>query len=143
MDLVSFERPGEYDQVKAAMTSQVRDFWTSGRLCDFGNECQRQDLLPSNINGWFWSALQTDRSGAAKMPATNNRHANNDWSHTGGRRVAQPDGDGSCMAVMNNAFGDGIKWHDTGCFDKKAFVCEDVRDLLGFARQTNRGVHIP
>jgi len=143
MDLVSFERAGEYDQVKAAMTNQVRDFWTSGRLCDFGDDCKRADLLPSNINGWFWSALQTDRSGLAKMPPTNNRHPNNDWSHTGSRRAAQPDGDGSCMVVKNNAFGDGIKWHDEGCFSRKAWVCEDVRDLLGFARQTNRGVHIP
>ena len=37
--------------------ANVPYFWTSGRLCDFDG-CDRPDLFPKNINGWFWSANQ-------------------------------------------------------------------------------------
>jgi hypothetical protein len=54
----------------------VKYIWTSGRLCDFKG-CDRPDLQPININGWFWTAE------LKKLPPTNNR-AQNDWSETGG-----------------------------------------------------------
>lgn len=62
---------------------QVKYIWTSGRLCDFKG-CNRPDLLPNEINGWFWTAeLQ-------KLAPTTNRQQN-DWSEGGGIGKPQPD----------------------------------------------------
>ncbi|KAK8741954.1 hypothetical protein OTU49_002032 [Cherax quadricarinatus] len=51
-----------------------------------------------------------------------------DWSHTGGARRPQPDnregGQENCLAVLNNFYGDGIKWHDVACHHEKAVICE-------------------
>jgi hypothetical protein len=55
---------------------KVKYIWTSGRLCDFKG-CDRPDLQPLNINGWFWTAE------LKKLPPTTNR-VQNDWSETGG-----------------------------------------------------------
>lgn len=55
---------------------KVKYIWTSGRLCDFKG-CDRPDLQPTNINGWFWTAE------LKKLPPTTNR-VQNDWSETGG-----------------------------------------------------------
>ena len=91
------------------IAANVPYFWTSGRLCDFDG-CDRPDLFPKNINGWFWSATQ------AAMPPTNSTRSFHDWSHTGGLGVQQPDnreetqlhGDTeACLAVLNNYYGDG------------------------------------
>lgn len=61
----------------------MKYIWTSGRLCDFKG-CNRPDLLPNEINGWFWTAeLQ-------KLPPTTNRQQN-DWSEGGGIGKPQPD----------------------------------------------------
>ena len=49
------------------------------------------------------------------------------WSRTGATGRGQPDnagGDEHCLAVLNNAFGDGITWHDVACDRRMAFVCE-------------------
>ena len=54
-------------------------FWTSGRMCNFDG-CDRDDFLPKNINGWFWSANQ------ARMNPTNGTRFH-DWSQTGGGEV--------------------------------------------------------
>ena len=61
----------------------VRYIWTSGRKCNF-NGCDRPDLQPQNINGWFWSG-----SGAKIGPTT--QRNSGDWSNTGGFGQAQPD----------------------------------------------------
>lgn len=61
----------------------MRYIWTSGRKCNF-NGCDRQDLLPQNVNGWFWSG-----SGAKIGPTT--QRNSGDWSHTGGYGQPQPD----------------------------------------------------
>lgn len=87
------------------------------------------------------------------MPPTNGSrfHA---WSHTGGWRPPrqQPDnreeeqlgGDTeSCLAVLNNYYGDGIKWHDVACTHEKPIVCEDVDGHLAFARQKFPELRIP
>ena len=57
--------------------------WTSGRKCNF-NGCNRPDLQPPNVNGWFWSG-----SGAKIGPTT--QRSSGDWSHTGGFGQPQPD----------------------------------------------------
>ena len=55
---------------------QQKYIWTSGRLCDFKG-CDRPDLQPTSINGWFWTAeLQ-------KLAPTTDRRQN-DWSENGG-----------------------------------------------------------
>lgn len=61
----------------------VRYIWTSGRKCNFAG-CDRPDLQPPNVNGWFWSG-----SGAKIGPTT--QRNTGDWSYTGGYGQAQPD----------------------------------------------------
>jgi len=146
MDLVSFETQQEYDWVKGFINGNVPYFWTSGRLCDFDG-CDRPDFFPKNINGWFWSANQ------ARLSPTNGS-AFHDWSGTGGFSPPRPQPDNreqiqqngeseSCMAVLNNFYGDGIKWHDIGCHHEKPIICEDVEGHLQFARQTFPNIRIP
>lgn len=89
---------------------QQKYIWTSGRLCDFKG-CDRPDLQPVSINGWFWTAeLQ-------KLAATTDRRQN-DWSENGGIGVPQPDNrelqqggaNENCLAILNNFYNDGIHW---------------------------------
>ncbi|XP_053635130.2 asialoglycoprotein receptor 2-like [Cherax quadricarinatus] len=50
------------------------------------------------------------------------------WSHTGGLRKPQPDnregGKENCLAILNNFYKDGIKWHDVACHHLKPVICE-------------------
>jgi hypothetical protein len=146
MDLVSFETEAEYNWVKGFM-SGVKYIWTSGRLCNFDG-CDRRDFEPKNINGWFWSANQ------ARLSPTNSRTQFHDWSQTGGFRPPRPQPDDrehvqqngaeeACLAVLNNFYGDGIKWHDVACHHEKPIVCEDVEGHLAFARRTFPNIQIP
>lgn len=64
-------------------SGNVRYIWTSGRKCNF-NGCDRPDLQPQNVNGWFWSGS------GAKIGPTSQRNSG-DWSHTGGYGQPQPD----------------------------------------------------
>lgn len=73
----------EIDLLFVNFTGNVRYIWTSGRKCNF-NGCDRPDLQPANINGWFWSG-----SGAKIGPTT--QRNTGDWSQTGGYGQAQPD----------------------------------------------------
>lgn len=146
MDLVSFETKAEYDWVKSFMNG-VKYIWTSGRLCNFDG-CDRPDFEPKNINGWFWSANQ------ARLSPSNSRNQFHDWSQTGGFRPPRPQpdnreqvqqngGEEACLAVLNNFYGDGIKWHDVACHHEKPIVCEDVEGHLAFARRTFPNIQIP
>ena len=47
------------------------------------------------------------------------------------------------MAVLNNFYGDGIKWHDVACHHEKPIVCEDTEGHLNFARQQFPSIRIP
>lgn len=65
------------------MTNIVSDnldyIWTSGRLCDFPG-CDRPDLQPVSVNGWFWTGSNK------KIAPTNSTPASWDyqpWSPTG------------------------------------------------------------
>merc|ERR1711936_912727 len=46
------------------------------------------------------------------------------WSHAG-TRGAQPDGQRAehCLAVLNNFYNDGVKYHDVGCKHRKPTIC--------------------
>jgi len=139
MDTISMESKEEVKVVKLLMKqSNVKYVWTSGRLCDFKGCNDRTDLKPLSTNGWFWSGS------GAKLRPTNERSELNDWSYTGALKVPQPDSrekkkgyEESCLAVLNNYYNDGIKWHDVGCHHIKSFVCEDSPNLLQHARRIN------
>lgn len=117
----------------------MKYIWTSGRLCDFKG-CERPDLQPLNINGWFWTAeLQ-------KLAPTNQRNQN-DWSESGGIGKPQPDNreaqqggaTENCLAVLNKFYkdivpNDGVHWHDVACHHVKPWVCEENDALLKYAR---------
>ena len=55
-------------------------------------------------------------------------------------RRAQPDNreqreggeDEACIAVLNNFYADGVKWHDVNCEHKKPIICEEIPELLDF-----------
>lgn len=119
------------------MFFQVKYIWTSGRLCDFRG-CERADLQPNHINGWFWTAV------LQKLAPTTQRDQN-DWSETGGIGKPQPDNreaqqggaKENCLAVLNNFYNDGINWHDVACHHVKPWVCEENEDLLKYVRYTN------
>ncbi|XP_014604213.1 PREDICTED: uncharacterized protein LOC106786866 isoform X1 [Polistes canadensis] len=84
MDAVSLETPQENEFIKQRVArGNVRYIWTSGRKCNF-NGCDRPDLQPQNVNGWFWSGS------GAKIGPTSQRNSG-DWSHTGGYGQPQPD----------------------------------------------------
>ncbi|XP_012226106.1 uncharacterized protein [Linepithema humile] len=142
MDAVSLETPQENEFVKQRLArGNVRYIWTSGRKCNF-NGCDRPDLQPQNINGWFWSGS------GAKIGPTSQRNSG-DWSNTGGFGQPQPDNreaaqgnDESCLSILNNFYNDGIKWHDVACHHVKPFVCEDSDELLTFVASRNPGIRL-
>lgn len=41
------------------------------------------------------------------------------------------DGKEYCLAVLNNFYKDGIKWHDVGCHHEKPIICERPRAYGG------------
>lgn len=54
------------------------------------------------------------------------RKGQHPWSFTGSRG-AQPDGgrgSENCLAILNNFYNDGVKFHDVGCSHTKPTVCE-------------------
>jgi len=84
-----------------------RFFWTGGRV-DHANEVV------------VWPAGKTEGIGG---------HGTRFWSHTGGADPVRPqpdnrDGNEVCLAVLNNFYADGIKWHDVACHHKKPTMCE-------------------
>merc|ERR1711915_655174 len=122
-DLVSLETKSESDFTAQAMrNASVKYIWTSGRKCNFDG-CDRPDLKPHIVNGWFWSGSNN------RIPPTNQQGGGwrGDWSHTGGSQRAQPDNreftengnDEACIAVLNNFYNDGIVWHDVACHHVK------------------------
>nr|XP_021197504.2 uncharacterized protein LOC110381452 [Helicoverpa armigera] len=143
MDLVSLETSDENEWVKARIVQDKQKYiWTSGRLCDFKG-CNRPDLLPNEVNGWFWTAeLQ-------KLAPTTNRQQN-DWSEGGGIGKPQPDnrellqGGAAehCVAILNNFYNDGVHWHDVACHHRKPFVCEENDALLKYVRYTNPNLRV-
>ncbi|KAK8726990.1 hypothetical protein OTU49_009867 [Cherax quadricarinatus] len=108
--------------------------------------CDRPDLQPPIVNGWFWSG-----SSARISPTNSTSGWRGGWSRTGGSGRPQPDNreftetrtDESCIAILNNFYNDGIVWHDVACHHVKPWVCEDSEELLRFARFTYPEAQIP
>jgi len=149
MDLVSLETPSENDLIMNFLKDNDLPYiWTSGRLCNFAG-CDREDLQPVAVNGWFWSGS------GVKMAPTNSTPPGwsyQPWSPTGhktaieGHDVAQRDNaefdiNGSaeaCMGILNDIYLDGIKWHDIACYHSKPFICEDSDQLLEYVESLNK-----
>ncbi|XP_060517069.1 uncharacterized protein LOC132696327 [Cylas formicarius] len=138
MDLVSLETSAENEWVKKRIVDdQVKYIWTSGRKCDFAG-CERPDLQPVNINGWFWTAV------LQKLAPTTQRDQN-DWSESGGLGQPQPDNreaqqggaEENCLAILNQFYNDGVHWHDVACHHVKPWVCEENENLLKYVRHLN------
>ena len=125
-------------------TDDLPYIWSAGRLCNFKG-CDREDLQPPTVNGWFWSGS------GVKMAPTNSTPPGwsyQPWSYTGhktqfeGKNVSQPDNaefdiNGSteaCMGLLNDIYDDGVKWHDIACYHTKPFICEDSDQLLEFIK---------
>ncbi|KDR21328.1 hypothetical protein L798_03961 [Zootermopsis nevadensis] len=148
MDLVSMEGQEENNIVfRLIQQGDVPYIWTSGRLCDFKGCENRRDLEPKSVYGWFWSATRQKMAPTNQVP---NGFGFNPWSQTGHKKVQQPDNaefdingtNESCLAVLNNVYGDGIAWHDVACYHEKPFICEDNDELLNYVASTNRGVRL-
>ncbi|KAJ9583435.1 hypothetical protein L9F63_022221 [Diploptera punctata] len=140
MDLVSLETNSENEFIKKR---KVKYIWTSGRLCDFKG-CDRPDLKPLPINGWFWTA-------ELKKLAPSNNRVQNDWMVGAGIQIPQPDNreamqqngpNENCLAILNNFYNDGVNWHDVACHHRKPFVCEESEPLLNYVRFTNPNLNI-
>ena len=74
---------------------------------------------------YIWTS--GSKSGSSWRWATGAPVAPLNWSPTGGFRTPQPDdreGREDCLAVLNNFYRDGIRWHDIACRHKKPIVCE-------------------
>ena len=145
MDLVSLETPTENELIEEFLVKNDLPYiWTSGRLCNFKG-CDREDLQPPTVNGWFWSGS------GVKMAPTNSTPPGwsyQPWSYTGhktqfeARNVSQPDNaefdiNGSveaCMGLLNDIYSDGVKWHDIACYHTKPFICEDSDQLLEYVQ---------
>jgi len=141
MDAVSIETIEENDMVNEVIrTAKLPFVWTSGRLCDFKG-CNRPDLEPKNILGWFWSGS------GVKIAPTNASPAGwgyNPWSATGHLSIPQPDNaefginntTESCLAVLNSVYKKGdTAWHDIACYHSKYVICEDSPPLLKYIRE--------
>ncbi|ENN81657.1 hypothetical protein HUJ04_008139 [Dendroctonus ponderosae] len=143
MDAVSLETKAENDWIKDKIKNEyIEEIWTSGRLCDFKG-CDRPDLLPVEVNGWFWTAI------FQKLAPTTDRESN-DWSFTGGNDVQQPDNrefalkgkPENCLAILNNRYNDGIHWHDEVCSRRRPFICEDSEELLRYVKYIRPDLNI-
>jgi len=147
MDLVSLETQQENDFFADFLESNDLDYiWTSGRLCDFKG-CDREDLQPVSVNGWFWTGSNK------KIPATNSTPPSwsyQPWSPTGHLEIPQPDNaeedingsKESCLGLLNNIYNDGVAWHDIACYHPKPFMCEDSDALLDYVAATNEGIQL-
>lgn len=150
MDMVSFETKAEETFVHNLMKSSgIKDVHSSGRLCDGEVEgCDQPRFQPLHINGWFWA------SSLKMMPPTNQQSQRfyNNWSTTGPNGRSQPDGTlksngwgkEACMALLDNKYNDGLKWHDEPCNNRRVMVCEDLPvPNINFVRNQNPNVRIP
>ena len=82
-------------------------------------------LVARDRQKYFWTGGQV-RNGRISWPS-GRRYNDVNWSNTGGLDLPQPDnreGDEVCLAVLNNFYGDGIRFHDMSCHHKKPVICQ-------------------
>ncbi|XP_076028815.1 uncharacterized protein LOC143017806 [Oratosquilla oratoria] len=100
-DAISIETHDEDSWVKSVLTGENQKYiWTSGSARPHPH--------------FVWSTGQPS--------------GDLDWSHTGSLNSPQPDNaennNENCLAVLNNFYQDGVRWHDVGCHHLKPIICE-------------------
>ena len=74
---------------------------------------------------YFWTGGRM--SGGRVTWPSGRSYTNVNWSHTGGAGRRQPDnreGNEFCVGVLNNFYGDGVRFHDISCHHRKPIICE-------------------
>jgi len=82
-------------------------------------------IVAKDRQRYFWTGGEV-RNGQISWPS-GKRYNDVDWSHTGGAKRPQPDnreGNEFCLAVLNNFYADGIRFHDVSCHHKKPVICQ-------------------
>ena len=82
-------------------------------------------LLQSENQRFFWTGGRV-RGRSIEWPSGRS-FSSVDWSNTGGAGRPQPDnreGNEVCLAVLNNFYQDGVKFHDVSCRHRKPVICE-------------------
>jgi len=86
-------------------------------------------LLTTDRAPYFWSGGQVSRDSRSLSwpsgktePIARGQHP---WSFTG-RTGPQPDGGERCLAILNNTYRDGVKFHDVACHHRKPVICEEA-----------------
>lgn len=90
---------------------------------------------PLITRGWVWT------SGEHRIPpadTTPKGWLSRPWGHSGPAGHRQPDNyegyinglSENCLVFLNNAYQDGIVWHDAPCTFKASFMCEVSEKLL-------------
>ena len=134
MDSVTVRTVQERKWLEDVLRFDNVDFiWTGGRKCNFPG-CERSDLQPAIVNGWYWAP-----TGQRILPPRRCGYCG--WSASGGLGDRQPDNrelrqggkDEGCIAVLNNFYEDGITWHDVECSHRKPVVCEEIPNLVAYA----------
>jgi hypothetical protein len=112
MEPVSLDTPAKQNEFNRLIAQDAQRFFWTGGIVDHANQ----------VVGWSNPASNTIRF-------SDSLH----WSHTGGAGLPQPDNRAAgenpphpetCLAILNNFYADGIKWHDVACHHKKPTVCE-------------------
>lgn len=82
-------------------------------------------LVGQEQQKYFWTGGNVNR-GNIRWPS-GRRYNNVRWSNTGGAGRSQPDnreGNEFCLAVLNNFYNDGVRFHDVSCRHRKPIICE-------------------
>jgi len=82
-------------------------------------------LVAQDRQRYFWTGGKVNQ-GNIRWPS-GRRYNNVNWSNTGGAKLPQPDnreGDEVCLAVLNNFYNDGVRFHDVSCHHRKPIICE-------------------
>jgi len=83
------------------------------------------NLVGRERQRYFWTGGKV-RGRNISWPS-GRKYNNVNWSNTGGAGRAQPDnreGNEECLAVLNNFYKDGIRFHDVSCHHKKPVICQ-------------------
>ena len=73
-------------------------FWAGGKI---------------SRNTLFWENGRSERISRGRYP----------WSDKG-FQGPQPEGNGNCLAILNNLYNDRVKFHDVTCHHEKPTICE-------------------
>ncbi|XP_040576585.1 uncharacterized protein [Lepeophtheirus salmonis] len=93
------------------------------------------NILAQNAQRYLWTGGRIDHNaGVVTWPSgarEGYQRGKRFWSYTGGASktedVPQPDnrdGNEVCIAILNNFYADGIRWHDVACHHRKPTICQ-------------------